>query len=114
MPALSLTYSPARQVTELGGFPRDLDGLLALLNAVDADASVGDFYQATINALVEVNDSIHFQDDLTLLLLKQQPPESRLHARALSRMRKMMMRWMKRKETTCATALPELPPPVNV
>ena len=90
------------------------EGLVDLLNAIDGDASVGEFYQATVDALVAANRSVRFQDDLTLILLKQQPPATRLFERALSPLRRLLMRWMKRKETTCATALPELPPPANV
>ncbi len=89
------------------------DGLIDLLNAVPAD-SLGGFYQATVNALVQANGSEHFDDDLTLILLKQQKAEASLPARLLSFGRKLTMRWMKRKENPCPAALPELPRIANV
>lgn len=101
-------------IKRIDGTRLGFDGLIELLNRIDADASVGEFYQGVIDRLVHANNSARFQDDLTLILLKQQPPAKRLPARALGDLRRLIMRWMKRKESSCAATLPELPPPANV
>lgn len=88
-------------------------GLMEILNGIDAD-DIAQFYQSALAALVSVNGGAVFDDDLTLILLKQQIAEQQLSARAVARLRKLTMRWMKRKDTSCTTALPELPHVANV
>jgi len=83
------------------------DGLIDLLDRIP-EGSLGDFYQAIVDALIQANGSEHFDDDLTLILLKQQQPAVSRLSRLRSRMHKLMMRWMKRKEDPCTATLPEL------
>ncbi|NIA01452.1 MAG: SpoIIE family protein phosphatase, partial [Planctomycetia bacterium] len=84
------------------------DGLIALLNSIE-QTTIDGFYQALIDALVTLNGSKQFADDLTLFLLKQQPASKKVLARSANGMRKLVMRWMKRKQPRCSTPLPSFP-----
>ena len=84
------------------------DGLVELLNSIETE-HIADFYQELVDTLVATNGSDVFEDDLTLILLKQQQATATLSSRALFQGRKLMMRWMKRKNPRCTTALPEIP-----
>lgn len=101
------------EIKRTDGTRLGFEGLVDLLNTIEAEA-IGPFYQELVDVLVGVNGGDIFEDDLTLILLKQQQIEESLSARALSSGRKLMMRWMKRKEPRCTTALPELPTAARV
>ena len=88
-------------------------GLVEILNRIEAD-NIAQFYQSALEALVGVNGGAVFDDDLTLILLKQQVADQQFSARAVARLHKLIMSWMKRKDTSCTTALPELPRAANV
>lgn len=88
-------------------------GLVDILDHVDAN-NIAQFYQSALAALVTANGGTAFDDDLTLILLKQQMAEQRFATRAVARLHKLIMTWMKRKDTSCTTALPELPRTANV
>ncbi|MFQ5644597.1 MAG: PP2C family protein-serine/threonine phosphatase [Thiogranum sp.] len=84
------------------------ESLIALLNGIQ-HTGIDKFYQALIDTLVSLNGSNRFTDDLTLFLLKQQPDAQSLPARTASGIRKLVMRWMKRKEPRCSAPLPAFP-----
>lgn len=88
-------------------------GLVTLLNRIKA-IDIGDFYHDLLNALVAANGGQDFDDDLTLVLLKHQPADRRFSARTRDRLHRLAMRWMKRKDTPCVAALPELSPAAKV
>jgi hypothetical protein len=89
------------------------NGLIALLNRIE-QTTIDSFYQALVDTLVTLNGSKQFADDLTLFLLKQQPASKNLLDRTANGMRKLVMRWMKRKEPRCSTPLPSLPQTANL
>ncbi len=80
------------------------DGLIELLNSIE-QTTIDSFYQALIDVLVTLNGNKQFADDLTLFLLKQQPASKKLLVRTADGVRKLLMRWMKRKESRCSTPL---------
>jgi hypothetical protein len=87
--------------------------LISVLNRIDAD-NIAQFYQSGLSALVTANNGTVFDDDLTLFLVKQQVAEQQFTARAITYMKKLAMRWMKRNNRACTTTLPELPRAANV
>ncbi|NHZ69821.1 MAG: SpoIIE family protein phosphatase [Thermotogales bacterium] len=89
------------------------DGLIELLNGIEQTA-IDSFYQALIDALITMNGKPQFADDLTLFLLKQQPASKKLLARPVDGIRKLLMRWMKRKEPRCSSQLPPCPQTANL
>ena len=89
------------------------NGLIALLNRIE-QTTIDSFYQELVDTLVTLNGSKQFADDLTLFLLKQQPASKNILARTANGMRKLVMRWMKRKEPRCSTPLPSLPQTANL
>ena len=88
-------------------------GLIKILNGIGTN-DIAQFYQSALAALVSVNGGAVFDDDLTLILLKQQIAEQQFSTRTIARLRKLTMSWMKRKDTSCTTALPKLPHVANV
>lgn len=88
-------------------------GLVDLLNRIEAD-NIAQLYQSVLSTLVTLNGSPQFEDDLTLILLKQRSTEKQFGARTLAHLHRLMMRWMKRKDAHCTTVLPELPHATNV
>ena len=84
------------------------EGLIELLNHIE-QTEIGPFYQALVETLVTLNGSRRFADDLTLFLLRQQPTARGLPTRTANALRRLMMRWMKRKEPRCSTPLPAFP-----
>jgi serine phosphatase RsbU (regulator of sigma subunit) len=82
-------------------------GLLKLLAGIEAD-DVGDFYQALADALVKTNAGECFDDDLTLILVKQQPARERLPGRLAASARRLLMRWRKRHTVRCRSAPSDL------
>jgi len=89
------------------------DGLIELLNCIE-QTTIDSFYQALIDALVTLNGSEQFADDLTLFLLKQQPASKKLLSRTADGIRKMVMRLMKRKQPRCSTPLSSFPKIANL
>ena len=70
--------------------------MIELLNSIE-QTTIDSFYQALTDALVDINGSNQFADDLTLFLLRQQPTSKKLLPRTADGARKLVMRWMKRK-----------------
>ena len=89
------------------------DGLIELLNSIE-QTTIDSFYQALTDALVDINGSNQFADDLTLFLLRQQPTSKKLLSRTTNGARKLVMRWMKRKAPRCNTPLPAFPQTANL
>ncbi len=96
------------EIKQENGIRPGFDGLVELLNSIE-QTTIDGFYQALIDALVSLNGSKQFADDLTLFLLKQQPTSTKLLPRTANGIRKLVMRWMKRKESRCSTSLPTFP-----
>ena len=92
---------------------RLIDGLIELLNSIE-QTTIDSFYQALTDALVDINGSNQFADDLTLFLLRQQPTSKKLLPRTADGARKLVMRWMKRKAPRCNTPLPAFPQTANL
>ena len=105
---LFLFSDAAFEIKRNNGTRLGFDGLIALLNSIE-QTTIDGFYQALVDALVTLNGSKQFADDLTLFLLKQQPAAKNLLARSANGMRKLVMRWMKRKHPRCSTPLPSFP-----
>ena len=101
------------EIKQNDGSRLGFEGLVELLNTIESQ-TIESFYQALIDALVNVNDGDIFEDDLTLILLKQQQAEETLPDRALSSARKLMMRWMKHKAPRCTTSLTDIPTAARV
>ncbi|HED19388.1 MAG TPA: serine/threonine-protein phosphatase [Gammaproteobacteria bacterium] len=98
---------------EKDGTRLGFDGLIALLNSIE-QTTINGFYQALIDALVALNGSEQFADDLTLFLLKQQPGSKKLLSRTANGIRKLVIRMIKCKEPRCSTPLPSLPQIANL
>lgn len=86
------------------------DGLIGLLQPIH-ETAIGEFYQALVRALVEVNGGDHFDDDLTLILLRHAPRADKALDRLLQGGQRLMMRWMKRNEKRCRTRPESAHPP---
>jgi len=96
------------EIKQDNGTRLGFDGLIALMNSIE-QTTIERFYQALIDALVSLNGSPQFADDLTLILLKQQPASNKLLTRTADVVRKLVMRWMKRNERHCSTPLALIP-----
>ncbi|TCK16930.1 stage II sporulation protein E [Thiogranum longum] len=82
------------------------EGLVDLLNSLPEAHDIDTFYRELIARLTQENRGTDFDDDLTLILLRQTDEHLPVTDRALSGARHLMMRWLKRHDTRCTTILP--------
>ena len=87
-------------------------GLVRLLDRLPV-TTLNAFYQALVDALVKANGSARFDDDLTLIVLKHGQPANKLMQRLSDSSHRLLMRWMKRHDTSCHEPLDPTHPAIQ-
>jgi len=103
---LFLYSDAAFEVRRQGGKRIGFKGLINLLNTLPPAEDIDTFYRELVAQLILENGGPYFDDDLTLILLRQTAEQLPATDRALSGARRLLMRWMKRHDTHCTTTLP--------
>lgn len=96
------------EIKQADGSRLGFEGLVALLDSIRLH-EISDFYHQLMHKLVTINGGEEFDDDLTLILLKQNDAGKTPTQRVLSAGRKLIMRWKKRHEKHCHTELENIP-----